>query len=138
MNKHIMNLSSTYIYNNELLAAESCSQRTLEGFNDHCQDDFLFEDIQKCLMWFDTTTAKYGEANEDKESADSKEPKNKKSLPAVLRTASKLNRGEANLVDVIYKDLRENQGLSTEDIGIISPYRAQVKLIKQKVKEFEQ
>lgn len=109
MNSQIMNLSSGYIYGGELLAAESCANHSLDGYSTSGSETQLFEDTKKCLIWFDTTVSKFGEEEEQSKNilGTGEQPKGKK-LPSILETASKLNKGEASLIEVLYKDLRES------------------------------
>jgi ATP-dependent RNA/DNA helicase IGHMBP2 len=135
MNQNIMSISSEYIYKNELIAAEDVKDRTLPDLEMKSADqivDGLFDSPSFTLFWFDTAGANYGDTEEKLEEEEGAKP-----LPSLLSTASKLNEGEAEIVSIVYNDLRNNQGLSKDHIGIISPYKAQVDLIRNKLNLIE-
>jgi len=128
MNSNIMNLSSAYIYSNELLAAEEVGERCLYDLGkEDSEEGIVVSDIKNCLLWLDTAGANIGDEQEDTD----------ETTPQFLAAASRFNRGEVELAALIYKDLRLEQKLNAEDIGIISPYRAQVTLLKEKLKQTE-
>jgi hypothetical protein len=131
MNQNIMSISSEYIYRNELVAAEGVKDRTISDLAMKSAEqivDGLMDSPTTTLFWFDTTGANYGDSEEKLEEEEGAKP-----LPSVLSTASKLNEGESEIVSIVYSDLRNNQGLSKDQIGIISPYKAQVDLIRNQL-----
>lgn len=146
MNSAIMGLSSKYIYDGKLEASETVAGRTLKDFErkgfltengeggDQIEDDddapidmSLVEERGKCLIWVDTSGGSLGEELEDQE----------EDIPKFLASASSFNKGEVEIVGTVYADLRRHQQLSIDDIGVISPYRAQVEKIKTKLETLE-
>lgn len=103
MNKEIMGFSSHWFYHGRLTAAPEVADR-------------LVSPIDTPLMWIDTSQCHFGE----KES----------------RTLSRSNAEEARLLIHTLRDYVEMIGLTKiqderVDFGIISPYRAQVRLIRK-------
>jgi ATP-dependent RNA/DNA helicase IGHMBP2 len=109
MNEAIMEWSSQQFYDGKLVAHESVKSHNING----CVK--MLQDVKAPLMFIDTAGSKMGE-NLDKEDNDI--------------SRSKYNVGEADLVKVVYGELKEH-GLIPSQIGIIAPYNAQVNLIKQ-------
>lgn len=136
MNEAIMDVSSAYIYGGELVADKTVREHSLADISKReDQDDALIENSQCALIWVDTAGAGFGDSEEDKGVA---EDGSRVALPAVLQTASKYNEGECELVSILYKDLRERQKLSVDDIGVIAPYKAQVDLIRNTLTHYEE
>ncbi len=103
MNKDIMGFSSHWFYHDHLTAAPEVADR-------------LVSPIDTPLMWIDTSQCHFGE----KES----------------RTLSRTNAEEARLLIHTLRDYVEMVGMKKiqderVDFGIISPYRAQVRLIRK-------
>ena len=103
MNKDIMGFSSHWFYHDRLTAAPEVADR-------------LVSPIDTPLMWIDTSQCHFGE----KES----------------RTLSRTNAEEARLLIHTLRDYIEMIGIGKVqdervDFGIISPYRAQVRLIRK-------
>lgn len=106
MHKDIMGFSSRWFYQGQLQAAPAVADR-------------LVSPIDTPLMWIDTSQCQFGE----KES----------------RTLSRSNSEEARLLIHTLRDYIELIGLERiqnerVDFGIISPYRAQVRLIRKLLK----
>ncbi len=106
MNKDIMGFSSRWFYHGRLTAAPEVADRQVSP-------------IDTPLMWLDTSQCHFGE----KES----------------RTLSRSNAEEARLLIHTLRDYIEMIGLGKiqndqVDFGIISPYRAQVRLIRKLLK----
>jgi len=132
MHRDIMEISSKYLYNGELEAHATVEWRNLDDMNrvdlnaeDHTEG--MVKDRLNPLIWIDTAGAYFGDSEEVE--GTNKDGKTVP-LPPILQTASKFNEGEVELVKVVYKDLRLNQNLEKEEIGVISPYKAQVDLIR--------
>lgn len=53
------------------------------------------------------------------------------------KASSKLNGFEARQVYEVVRDLRKEGDMTNNGVGVITPYRAQLKLIEEKIKEFE-
>lgn len=135
MNKDIMAISSSFIYKDELIAAESVKDRSIQDLSKATPADLtLADDLKSALIWIDTAGSCLGDNEESKELTTEG---NKVSLPSILQTASKFNEGECELVKVVYRDLRELQKLSIDDIGVIAPYKAQVDLIRNSLTAYE-
>ncbi|KAL4449194.1 hypothetical protein ABPG74_015576 [Tetrahymena malaccensis] len=101
MNEQIMEWSSQYVYGGQLKAHESVATHSICG--------------ESILLFIDTAGAKMGETiNEN----------------ANDRNKSKSNLGEADLVKIIFEELKL-QGLHEKEVGVITPYNAQVDLIKK-------
>ena len=116
MNEKIMNFPNKEFYNNQLLAAELVKTHTLEDLG--VKNPKKFEKIldpKIPLAFFDTS-----EIN-----AHEFQPEGSTSFENIL---------EAELVIEIVKELCR-MGVDKKDIGIITPYAAQVKLIKQLLSE---
>lgn len=113
MNEKIMQWSSQFVYGGVLMAAENVKN--------HSVKDFGIGDYP-ILLFLDTYGSKMGEIV----------PLNtnqKKSIVTQMNS-SKANKGEGDLVLILFKELLE-QGVKACDIGIITPYNAQVDLIKK-------
>lgn len=106
MHKDIMGFSSRWFYHGKLTAAPEVAER-------------LVSPLDTPLMWIDTSQSRFGE----KES----------------RTLSRTNAEEARLLIHTLRDYVEMIGMEKIqneriDFGIISPYRAQVRLIRKLLK----
>lgn len=106
MHKDIMGFSSKWFYHNKLTAAPEVADRQVSP-------------LDTPLMWIDTSQCQFGE----KES----------------KTMSKSNAEEARLLIHTLRDYVEMIGMGKiqnerVDFGIISPYRAQVRLIRKLLK----
>lgn len=104
-----MEWSSQQFYDGKLIAHGSVSEHTING----CVKEL--HEVKAPLMLIDTAGSKMGE-NLDREDGD--------------LSKSKFNVGEADIVKVVYLELKEH-GLLPSQIGVITPYNAQVNLIKQ-------
>lgn len=128
MNRSIMEFPSLELYGSELVAHESVADITLEGLvegvSDKVQNDERdTEDVLKeVCLWYDTLGAGYYEGEEEE--------------TTVASVGSKYNEQEAALVVQHANSLIES-GVSARDIGIITPYSAQVGLIKSRLQSPE-
>ena len=134
-----MEISSKYLYNGELEAHSSAEWRNLNDMNrvDVESEEYsegMVKDRLNPLIWIDTAGAYFGDSEEVE--GTNKDGKTVP-LPPILQTASKFNEGEVELVKVVYRDLRLNQLLEKDEIGVISPYKAQVDLIRASLAQLE-
>ncbi|KAH3900110.1 ATP-dependent 5'-3' DNA helicase HCS1 SCDLUD_003077 [Saccharomycodes ludwigii] len=115
MNKKIMEFSSKEMYENKLLAADSVANRLLSDLPGVDVD----ENTEIPLIWYDTQGDDFLEGQERDDSDG-------------ILISSKYNENEAYLVLKHVKDLL-NSNVLQDHIGIISPYSAQVSLLKSLV-----
>lgn len=109
MNEQIMDFPSKSMYKGKLEAHETVAKRLLSGL-DHVD---LTDETSVPVIWLDTQGDDYPETEtEDK------------------ITFSKYNQHEAMLT-VMYVDKLLQAGVTRQDVGIITPYSAQVALIKR-------
>lgn len=108
MNTQIMRFPSEELYDNKLLAHESVADITLADINNGAGN----QDTTEVCMWIDTQGAGFNEQTDDDTSG------------------SKYNPQEAELV-VEHTNSLIAGGVAASDIGIITPYSAQVGIIKQ-------
>ncbi|CAK71325.1 unnamed protein product (macronuclear) [Paramecium tetraurelia] len=109
MNKSIMQWSSQEFYDGHLVADQTVANRTVSD---------------TILLFVDTSCCDFYE--QQQESLLYFDDQNK----------SKYNVGEAGLVQIISEELI-NLGVQKQDIGIITPYNAQVQLLKSKINDIE-
>jgi ATP-dependent RNA/DNA helicase IGHMBP2 len=119
MNQEIMKWSSMEFYDDKLIAHESVKNRTLQSIdtNDMLEDGMLFysrEDLLVIPLLFVTT----------RNEADFEE--------AYSVDGSHSNPGESALIKC-YLEILNKSGIT--DICVISPYSAQVELIRQDIRE---
>ena len=109
MNEKIMNWSSQFVYQGLLEADETAKARSIKELS--------------VLMFIDTDGSNMGESSKSIQESLGSKP-----------NVSKSNRGEADLVLLVLKELIE-QGVQIGDIGVITPYNSQVALIKMLVEK---
>jgi len=121
MNEGIMRWSSDAMYGGKLIAHQSVKDRVVDDIAS--QKNGGSELLGQPLLIIDTAGSLMHEGME------TKQPK----LGGV--SESKFNEGEADLVVIMVKELINDLGLKVADIGVISPYNAQVNLIKKLLRE---
>ncbi|KAG0369085.1 hypothetical protein BGX24_002558 [Mortierella sp. AD032] len=131
MHEAIMDFPSAQLYQNLLVADESCRHWLLNDLPEvekrrkSAEED---SDTDHALVFLDTSMAGMSEETEDQDGNP---------ISSSLSGGpddSKLNRGEATTVVEYVKDLM-NAGVAAGDIAIITPYSAQNALLRQLLKE---
>lgn len=130
MNEDIMAWSSRAMYNGKLVAHDDVKDRSIaqlvkadEEASDLLSNPLLIIDTAGSLMH-------EGVESERKQTDEDDQTRRKKASLSQL-SESKYNDGEADLVMQVLIELHEELALSLPDIGIISPYSAQVNLLKK-------
>jgi DNA polymerase alpha-associated DNA helicase A len=127
MHEAIMNFPSAQLYQNLLVADESCRQwllKDLPGVERRRKSANEDSDTDHALVFLDTSMAGMTEETEDQDGNP---------ISSSLSGGpddSKLNRGEATTVVDYVKDLMK-AGVAAGDIAIITPYSAQVSLTQK-------
>lgn len=116
MNDEIMQFSSDYFYQGRMKSAPEVAHR-------------LIHEGDAPILWFDTSTIELGEDEQN----DFKEK-------FVGETFGRINKGEANLtlslLQIYFQRVGKQRILNDRiDVGIISPYRAQVQYLKRLIKK---
>ena len=116
MNDEIMQFSSDFFYQGQMKSAPEVAHR-------------LIHEGDAPILWFDTSTIELGEDEQN----DFKEK-------FVGETFGRINKGEANLtlslLQIYFQRVGKQRILNDRiDVGIISPYRAQVQYLKRLIKK---
>ena len=116
MNDEIMQFSSDYFYHGQMKSAPEVAHR-------------LIHEGDAPILWFDTSTIELGEDEQN----DFRER-------FVGETFGRINKGEANLtlslLQIYFQRIGKQRVLDDRiDVGIISPYRAQVQYLKRLIKK---
>ncbi len=116
MNDEIMQFSSDYFYHGQMRSAPEVAHR-------------LIHEGDAPILWFDTSTIELGEDEKD----NFKEQ-------FVGETFGRVNKGEANLtlslLQIYFQRVGKQRILDDRiEVGIISPYRAQVQYLKRLLKK---
>ena len=116
MNDDIMQFSSDYFYHGKMKSAPEVAHR-------------LIHEGDAPILWFDTSTIELGEDEQN----DFRER-------FVGETFGRINKGEANLtlslLQIYFQRVGKQRILDDRiDVGIISPYRAQVQYLKRLIKK---
>ncbi len=116
MNDEIMQFSSNYFYHGEMKSAPEVAHR-------------LIHEGDTPILWFDTSTINLGDDEKD----NFKEQ-------FIGETFGRVNKGEANLtlslLQIYFQRVGKQHILDDRiDVGIISPYRAQVQYLKRLIKK---
>ena len=116
MNDEIMQFSSDYFYRGKMQSAPEVAHR-------------LIHEGDAPILWFDTSTINLGEDEKD----NFKEQ-------FVGETFGRINKGEANLtlslLQIYFQRIGKQRILDDRiDVGIISPYRAQVQYLRRLIKK---
>lgn len=119
MNENIMQYPSQAMYDGQLQAADSVKNRTLADLEyvTKC------EETETTVLWIDTQGGEFSESAADE------------SVGVDIEGSSKSNDLEAWLVLQEISDLLD-KGVKISDIGVISPYNAQVSIISKRVEAF--
>ncbi|KAF6803847.1 hypothetical protein CSOJ01_10631 [Colletotrichum sojae] len=120
MHEKIMRFPSNEMYEGRLIAAEAVKERLLKDLPYEVEDT---EDTNEPLVFIDTQGGDYPEKNED----DDKDAVKKAKFS--LHGESKSNEMEAALVRQHVQSLVD-AGVKPEDIAVVTPYNAQVRLAK--------
>lgn len=121
MNSTIMQWSSDNFYAGSLIAAQCAAERTLTQ-----KYSSIDQDAAPPLLWIDTAGVSWLQEDE----VNNEIIGNKAAEGHAVVHRSKSNRAEAALVVNYAKELVVTYGVDPEDIGIITPYSKQVRLIK--------
>ena len=116
MNDEIMQFSSDYFYHGQMKSAPEVAHR-------------LIHEGDAPILWFDTSSIELGE-----------DEKNDFREKFVGETFGRINKGEANLtlslLQIYFQRIGKQRILDDRiDVGIISPYRAQVQYLKRLIKK---
>ena len=116
MNDEIMQFSSDYFYHGKMTSAPEVAHR-------------LIHEGDAPILWFDTSTIQLGDDERD----DFREQ-------FVGETFGRINKGEANLtlslLQIYFQRIGKQRILDDSiDVGIISPYRAQVQYLRRLIKK---
>ena len=116
MNDEIMQFSSDYFYHGQMKSAPEVAHR-------------LIHEGDAPILWFDTSTIELGEDEKD----NFKEQ-------FIGETFGRVNKGEANLtislLQIYFQRIGKQRILDDRiDVGIISPYRAQVQYLRRLIKK---
>lgn len=125
MNEGIMLWSSEAMYESRLVAHEDVKQRSVVDLMPKDRSPDASELSSSPLLIIDTAGALMHESLEA-------------GPGATTLAESKSNEGEADLVLQTVQELMGDLGLKSQDIGIISPYNAQVNLIRKLLKQLGQ
>ncbi|KAJ1977318.1 hypothetical protein H4R35_002349 [Dimargaris xerosporica] len=139
MHQHIMHHSSTLLYHGQLTAHPSVANHCLAelpGVKDT-------EATRAPLIVIDTAGCNYSEQTEQGATADKPSSTSSSStrgtrawsIQALLDSDSKYNPEEAELVRKHMTLLVDEGGVAPEDIAIISPYNAQVRLLTSMLRD---
>ncbi|KAJ5032383.1 uncharacterized protein L3040_008988 [Drepanopeziza brunnea f. sp. 'multigermtubi'] len=123
MHEKIMRFPSDELYESKLIAADGVKTRILKELPYEVAET---EDTTKPLIFYDTQGGDFPEKNEEEE-VDKKAGKG-------MMGDSKSNEMEAALVRQHVQSLVD-AGVEPEDIAVITPYNAQLALIKSSIKE---
>lgn len=125
MNSKIMNISSSYIYENLLIADKSAANRNLQlkpsGLGSNVPQGLRDLFGENCVLLFINTDGSFYGEREIVENIYT--PKDK----------SKRNEGEAELVVFTILMLKRLYQVSEKEIGVITPYRAQSDFIGRRI-----
>ena len=116
MNDEIMQFSSDYFYHGKMTSAPEVAHR-------------LIHEGDAPILWFDTSTIELGEDERDNFREQ-----------FVGETFGRINKGEANLtlslLQIYFQRIGKQRILDDRiDVGIISPYRAQVQYLRRFIKK---
>ena len=117
MHEKIMRFPSDELYESKLIASDSVKARLLKDLPYEVEET---EDTTEPLIFFDTQGGDFPEKNEE-EAVDKKAGKG-------MMDESKSNEMEAALVKQHVRNLVD-AGVKPEDIAVITPYNAQVRLL---------
>ena len=121
MNEEIMRWSSDALYEGRIVAGESVKSHLLCDFP-HIQRTAL---TASSLCLIDTC----GDLNEQKYDDEANDSSSNGRNGAFVELESKWNEGECEIVKKVVEELL-SKGLSSGDIGVITPYNAQVELLR--------
>lgn len=124
MHENIMTYPSTSLYDSGLIAAESAKTRLLKDLPYEVDDT---DDTQEPLVFWDTQGGDFPEKGEDYQEMAGKKGR-------LFGGESKSNPSEALLVKLHVTNLID-AGVRAEDIAVITPYNAQLALIRQLLKD---
>ncbi|GMG40572.1 unnamed protein product [Ambrosiozyma monospora] len=130
MNEKIMRFPSDQLYHSKLVADESVASGQISDL-DHIEPRKGHEDdVTEQVIWYDTQGGNFPESDSSspEESINSKKKASRNAL-----FASKYNDGECLLVLKHVKSLIHS-GVKQQDVGIISPYNAQVTKLKKLIR----
>ena len=116
MNDEIMQFSSDYFYHGQMKSAPEVAHR-------------LIHEGDAPILWFDTSTINLGEDEKDNFREQ-----------FIGESFGRVNKGEANLtislLQIYFQRIGKQRILDDRiDVGIISPYRAQVQYLKRLIKK---
>ncbi|EIW65924.1 hypothetical protein TREMEDRAFT_72495 [Tremella mesenterica DSM 1558] len=121
MNAHIASFPSSALYEGKLVADQSVALHTLLDLPDVKADEpDAKETLGETVVFFDTAGCEYYEKDEGGDNG--------------LGEGSKMNENEAVVVDKWARRLIAS-GISPADIGIITPYQAQVSLLSSMLRD---
>lgn len=123
MHEKIMTYPSSSLYDSKLIAAESAKTRLLKNLNEVEDTD----DTREPLVFWDTQGGEFPEKEEDDQETAGKKGR-------LFGGESKSNPSEALLVKLHVTNLID-AGVRAEDIAVITPYNAQLALIRQLLKD---
>ena len=116
MNDEIMQFSNDYFYHGQMTSAPEVAHR-------------MIHEGDAPILWFDTSTINLGEDEKDNFREQ-----------FIGETFGRVNKGEANLtlslLQIYFQRIGKQRILDDRiDVGIISPYRAQVQYLKRLIKK---
>nr|CEL67893.1 TPA: DNA-binding protein, putative [Neospora caninum Liverpool] len=140
MHRTIMDWSNEQFYKGELRADESVASRLLEDKYPRLRDETSGKrppegevpsaSVAPPFLWIDTAGVSWLEED------GQEDPSLLRNGPVSARVhASKSNRGEAALLVKRLQELVWNFGVDAEDICVITPYRQQVQVLRQFLRE---
>ncbi|KAJ2660216.1 hypothetical protein IWW48_003048 [Coemansia sp. RSA 1200] len=129
MHCDIMKVSSDLLYDGRLVADPAVAAHVLSDLDHVASSD----STDSALVLIDTAGSGMGEATEEETQQQQQEGGSARRV-ALLDADSKLNRGEADLAAKHVDDLVAS-GVEPHDIAVISPYNAQVRLLRSLIRD---
>ncbi|KAJ2757107.1 hypothetical protein H4S06_003208 [Coemansia sp. BCRC 34490] len=130
MHCDIMKVSSDLLYDGRLVADPAVAAHVLSDL-DHVESS---DSTDSALVLIDTAGSGMGEATEEEAQQQDGGGGGSARRMALLDADSKLNRGEADLAAKHVDDLVAS-GVEPHDIAVISPYNAQVRLLRSLIRD---